>query len=164
VVDDFSAHPSEDDGSDSDLAAALDFSPTRDPGEQSALDALDEFVPVEKQDVDDSQGPLFTATNPPGTVVVTAYLNGRVQRVDLSPNVTKMTEAQLADEILVVAGVAAIKARAALHTFVAGLLRVRGMDSDSARDFVERRLSLPTPEQASAVEAEFAARYARDVD
>jgi hypothetical protein len=95
---------------------------------------------------------------------VTTYLNGRVQRVDLSPNVTKMTEAQLADEILVVAGVAAMTARSALHTFVAGLLRLQGMDSHSARDFVVGRLCLPTPEQAAVAEAEFAARYAREVD
>jgi ESX secretion-associated protein EspD/H len=160
VVDD---DPSKGDGSDCDLTAALDFSPTADHDEQSALDALDEYVPADTHDVDDSHGPLFTVANPPGTVAVTTYLNGRVHRVDLAPGVTKMTEAQLAHEILVVAGVAAVKARAALHTFVASLLRVQGMDGDSARDFVERRLSLPTPEQATAAEAEFAARYARDV-
>ena len=147
MIDDVSDDPSGDDGADSGLAAALDFSVTVDDGQS---------------EVDESQGPLFTVTNPPGSVTVTTFLNGQVQRVDLSPSVTKMTEAQLAHEILVVAGIAGMKARAALHSFVAGVMRMQGMDSSSARDFVERRLSLPTPEQASAAEAEFAARYARD--
>jgi hypothetical protein len=164
VVDGVSDHPSKDDGSDCDLTAALDFSSHVDHDDQAALDARDEYVPVDTRDVGDSHGPLFTVTNPPGTVAVTTNLNGRVQRVDLSPGVTKMTEAQLANEILVVAGVAAVKARAALHTFVASLLRVQGMDGDWARDFVERRLSLPTPGQAGAAEAEFAARYAGEVE
>jgi hypothetical protein len=168
VVDDVSAHASEDDGSDnsgSDLTA-LDFSPTGG-DEGSDPDAIDEYVAVDAitdNDGADPQGPLFTVTNPPGTVSVTTYLNGRVQHVGLSPGVTKMTEAQLAQEILVVADVAAVKARAALHTFVAGLLRLQGLDSQSARDFVEHRLSLPTPEQSSAAEGEFAARYAHDVE
>ena len=95
---------------------------------------------------------------------MTTYLNGRVQHVGLSPSATKMTEAQLAHEIPVVAEVAAVKARAALHSFVAGLLRLQGVNGDSARDFVERRLSLPTPEQATAAEGEFAARYVHDVE
>jgi len=168
VVDDVSAHASEDDGLDnsgSDLTA-LDFSPTGG-DEGSGLDAIDEYIGVDAIADNDGavpQGPLFTVTNPPGTVSVTTYLNGRVQHVGLSPGVTKMTEGQLAQEILVAADVAAVKARAALHTFVAGLLRLQGLNSQSARDFVEHRLSLPTPEQASATEGAFAARYSHDVE
>jgi len=163
VVDDVSAHVSEDDGSD---LTALDFSPTGG-DEGSDLDAIDEYIAVDAIADNDGavpQGPLFTVTNPPGTVSVTTYLNGRVQHVGLSPGVTKMTEGQLAQEILVAADVAAVKARAALHTFVAGLLRLQGLNSQSARDFVEHRLSLPTPEQASAAEGAFAARYSHDVE
>jgi hypothetical protein len=168
VVDDVSAHASEDDGSDnsgSDLTA-LDFPPAG-CDEGSDLDAIDEHIAVDAIADNDGavpQGPLFTVTNPRGTVSVTTYLNGRVQHVGLSPGVTKMTEGQLAQEILVVADVAAVKARAALHTFVAGLLRLQGLDTQSARDFVEHRLSLPTPEQASAAERAFAARYSHDVE
>ena len=130
MVDDVSAHASEDDGSDnsgSDLTA-LDFSSTGG-DEGSDLNPIDEYPAVDAitdNDGADPQGPLFTVTNPPGTV--------------------------------------SVKARAALHTFVAGLLRLQGLDSQSARDFVEHRLSLPTPEQSSAAEREFAARYAHDVE
>lgn len=65
-------------------------------------------------------------------------------------------------EHMIIAGIAATKARAALHTFVAGLLRLQSMDSASAADFVGHRLSLPTPERAAAPKAEFIARYASD--
>jgi hypothetical protein len=142
-----------------DNLAALDFSRAPD-DEQSAVETLDEYSPVDIHEVDNSQGPLFTVTNPPGTVTVTTYVNGCVQHVGLSQTVTKMTEAELVQEIIAVTAVAAIKARAALHTFVAGLLRLQGMDSESAGLFVERQLSFPTPEQAAAAEAEFIARYA----
>jgi hypothetical protein len=162
VVNDVTAHPPEDEGPD-DLAA-LDFSPTGDHDERSRLDALDEYAPVDTHEVDNSQGPLFTVANPPGTVTVTTYLNGCVQHVGLSQTVTKMTEAELVQEIMAVTAVAATKARAALHTFVAGLLRLQGMDSASASDFAERRLSFPTPEQAAAAEAAFIARYADDYE
>jgi hypothetical protein len=96
--------------SDGDLTAALDFSPAHNEDEHRAVDT---------QDVDGSHGPLFSVTNPPGTVTVTTYVNGRIQHVALSPSVTKMTEAQLAQEITAVTAIAAIKARAVLHTFVA---------------------------------------------
>jgi hypothetical protein len=135
--------------------------------EDDNLAALGEYGADDSvQDAGDTgpQSPLFTVTNPPGTVTVTTYLNGRVQQVELSPSVTKMTETQLAQEIITVAAIAATKARAALHTFVAGLLRLQGMDSASAADFVAHRLSLPTPERAAAAEAEFIARYASDYE
>jgi hypothetical protein len=144
--------------------AALDFSTTEDHHEQQAVHALADYAPSGTEDVEDSQGPLFTVTNPPGTVTVTTYLNGCVQHVGLAQTVTKMTEAELAQEIMAVTAVAATKARAALHTFVAGLLRLQGMDSASASDFAERRLSFPTPEQAAAAEAAFIARYADDYE
>lgn len=144
-----------------DNLAALDFSPTG--GDHaSSLDALGDYAPADTHEVDNSQGPLFTVANPPGTVTVTTHLNGRIQRVELSPQVTKMTEAQLAQEIIAVSAVAAVKARATLHGFVTGLMRVQGMDSATASDFVERQLSLPTPQQAAVVEAEFIASYADD--
>ena len=157
MADDISAHQPEDD------LATLDFSPAGHHDDRSELDAL-AYAPSDNQDVDDSHGPLFAVTNPPGTVTVTTYLNGRIRHVELSPSVTKLTEAQLAQEIIAVTAIAAIKARAALHTFVAGLLRLQGMDSTAAGDFVERRLSFPTPEQAAAAEAEFITRYGDDCE
>lgn len=112
----------------------------------------------------DPHGPLFSATNPAGTVTVTAYLNGQVQQVDLAPQVSELTEPELAHEIRAVAAVAAVKASAALHTFVYDLLCEAGQDRGSAREFVAQSLYLPTPEQAVAAEAEFAAHYARDAE
>src|SRR3954454_23446421 len=161
VVDDRPDHRSDRDVPEDDNFAALDFSPTPD-DEQHAVETLDEYSPVDMHEVDDSQGQLFTVTNPPGTVTVTTYVNGCVQHVGLSQTVTRITETELAQEIIAVTAVAAIKARAALHTFVAGLLCLQGMHSESAGHFVERQLSFPTPEQAAAAEAEFIARYAND--
>ena len=59
-------------------------------------DSADDELPV----------PVFTVTNPPGTVTVTAFLDGRVKQIELSPKVTDMTETDLADEIVVIAGLA----------------------------------------------------------
>lgn len=41
------------------------------------------------------QMPLVQAINPPGTVTVSAYLNGSIAKVDLDPKVATLTEAPL---------------------------------------------------------------------
>lgn len=55
---------------------------------------------------DETPAPVFTVTNPPGTVTVAAYLDGRVHQIALSPKVVNMTERELADEIRVIADLA----------------------------------------------------------
>jgi ESX secretion-associated protein EspD/H len=105
--------------------------------------------------------PMFTVTNPPGTVTVTTYMDGRVHQVDLSPGAVSLTETFLADEIVVIAGLATQDARSAQYTFMLEGMREHGHDNVATRDFLRRDLDLPTPEQAQAARAElFTTRYA----
>ncbi|BDX29531.1 hypothetical protein TUM20985_00780 [Mycobacterium antarcticum] len=124
--------------------------------------------------VDDSTAPhdapeidsvTFTVTNPPATVTVSAFMDGRVRRIDLAPQVIAMTETDLADEIVVIAGLATSDARAAQYVHVLDGMRRQGHDEAATRDFLTRDLDLPSPEEASAARAQvFAMRYAGDHD
>ncbi|MBN3512364.1 YbaB/EbfC family DNA-binding protein [Mycolicibacterium septicum] len=123
--------------------------------EDDDFGAIDTETSVE----DEEQIPVVQAVNPPGTVAVTAYLNGSVAQVDLDPKVTTLTEAQLADEIRVVAGVAAKRATAVVHIGVVNMLVEQGMDFREARDFVETNMPFATPEQAGEAELALIARH-----
>jgi ESX secretion-associated protein EspD/H len=106
---------------------------------------------------------MFTVTNPPGTVTVSTFMDGSVQRIDLSQEVISMTEADLADEIVVIARLATQDARAAQYVHVLDGMRQQGHDDVATRDFLSRDLDLPSPEDASAARARvFATRYAGD--
>lgn len=147
-----------DDGGETDLGEILGDYSSIDPGEPELLGALDPFPEAVS---DDDAMPMFTVTNPPGTVTVTTYMDGRVHQVDLSPKVTTMTEEVLADEIVVIAGLATQDARSAQYTFMLEGMREQGHDNVDTRDFLSRDLDLPTPEQAQAARAElFSTRYA----
>jgi hypothetical protein len=168
---------------------ALDFS-VADDGEASATDALDVFAPAESEDstteldaiasqtadteddVDEEVGPLFTVTNPPETVSVSALTGGRIHQIGLSPKVTGMSESELADEIVVIAGLARQKGLAGEHTYLlenpalSETMRAIGLDGNEVlRDFMGNGMGLPTPEEADAEQAEvFATRYSADHD
>jgi hypothetical protein len=179
MVDGTPPYVPEDDDNHDELAA-LDFSVTHDDGEGSVLEAFDGYVRA--AETEDTTGdlhasgttpreseklpsPLFTVTNPPGTVSVSAYLDGRVQQIDLTAKVTNMTESQLSDEVLVIAGLARQKARSAQYESMLEGMRDLGHDNASTRDFLARDLDLPSPEEATAAAAEvFATRYAGDHD
>lgn len=108
---------------------------------------------------DEEQIPVIQAINPPGTVTVTAYLNGSVAQVDLDPKVTTLTEAELADEICFVARVAAKRATAVMHVGVVNMLVEQGIDFHEARDFVGTNMPFATPEQAGEDERALIARH-----
>jgi hypothetical protein len=104
---------------------------------------------------------FFTVTNPAGTVSTTATIGGRLHQVELSANVTDLTESELAEEILVLADLAAQEAKAAQHAVTVELMRAMGRDSVVTSGFLERELGLPSPETVAANRAEvFASRYA----
>jgi hypothetical protein len=184
-VDDTSPHDDEED--DYDVLSALDFSTSGDdtsPNDRASdLDAFDGYVVEDPTvdgggllpdpDPDPDPGlpddglpvPLFTVTNPQGTVTVTTFMDGRVHRIDLSPRVSTMTETNLADEILVIAGLATQDARSAQYTFMLEGMRQQGHDDVATRDFLSRDLDLPSPEQADADRAAvFSTRYTGDND
>lgn len=169
-------HPDDDDHDD---LAALDFSAPDVGSSDSVLDVLGEYavddhldadlleaIDPGRTDVDDELPvPLFTVTNPPGTVTVTTFMDGRVNRIDLSPKVTTMTESKLADEIVVIANLATQDARSAQYSFMLEGMRQQGHDDVATHDFLTRDLDLPSPEQAEAARLQvFATRYASNHD
>jgi hypothetical protein len=150
----------------SDLDALVEYAPTYDGGvaDDTAEDD-DYFGPADEAaaSADQPAVPQFTVTNPPGTVTVTTFMDGRVREIDLSPKVTTLTESQLAEEIVVIARLATQDARAAQFSFMLEGMNQQGHDEIATRDFLNRDLDLPSPEQATAMRAEvFAHRYASD--
>lgn len=127
------------------------------------LPALSFYAPDGYEDDEEVVPTMFTVTNPPGTVTVSTFMDGSVQRIDLSQEVISMTEADLADEIVVIARLATQDARAAQYIHVLDGMRQQGHDDAATRDFLSRDLDLPSPEDASAARARvFATRYAGD--
>jgi hypothetical protein len=91
----------------------------------------------------------FTVANPANTVWVSAGIGGTTLRVNLSPTLVHITEAMLAEEICVLAGLARLKGQAGQRTL---LLDAGVANTDDA--------DLASPEQATAAQAEvFATRY-----
>jgi hypothetical protein len=143
-------------------------------GEESVLEAFDAYLPAqEARDADapwDALSPydsdddadltvLFTATNPAETVSVTAMMGGQVIQVELSPQVTKMTEAELAKEITTIATLARRQALAGAHLIIADLMQRQGQDEVSTRSLLEHEFGLPSPDTVKAERARlFAAR------
>jgi hypothetical protein len=160
-VADSPPHHSEDDHDD--LAAALDFSAPAAESNVSVFDAFGDYVVGD--DSAAAEVPLFTVANPPGTVTVTTFMDGRVNRIDLSPKATTMTETNLADEIVVIARLATQDARSAQYSFMLEGMREQGHDDVATHDFLTRDLDLPSPDQARAARAQvFATRYASNHD
>ncbi|MBU9762270.1 YbaB/EbfC family DNA-binding protein [Mycobacterium sp. TNTM28] len=171
---DFPPHYPDDDDDYDDLSA-LDFSDADDDANASALDALGTYEDIVADEASDPGGewtagsedededhaaPMFTVTNPPETVTVTAFMDGRVHRIELAPNVVNLTERDLADEILVIADLAAQQAKSAQYSFMLAGMREHGHDDAATRDFLTRDLNLPTPEQADDARAQvFSTRY-----
>ena len=156
--------PPHDSDDERDDLVALDFSVAESGQVESDLDALGDYAEEPAED-DELPVPVFAVTNPPGTVTVTAFLDGRVKQVDLSPKVTEMTEADLADEIVVIAGLATADARSAQYAYMLEGMRHQGHDDVATRDFLARDLDLPTPDEAKAARAQlFSTRYAGDHD
>ena len=150
----------------------------RDPG--SGLADLDEYAPAEIADAatvediidsqtgdddehaeDDAPVPMFTVTNPPGTVSVSSLMDGRIQQIALAPSVTAMTESQLAEEIRVIAELARRKGLAGQHTFMTNMLySEQHHNGADVRALLEQGLELPSPQQADEAQADvFASRY-----
>jgi hypothetical protein len=133
-----------------------------DNAERDDMEALDFSAPEAPYD-DEPPVPVFTVANPPGTVTVTAFMDGRVKEIELSPRATELTEYELADEIVVIAGLATQEAKSAQYAFMLEGMRDQGHDDAATRDFLARDLDLPTPEEARRARADlFATRYSGD--
>jgi hypothetical protein len=133
-----------------------------DSDERDDMSALDFSSPDAHED-DEVPVPVFAVTNPPGTVTVTTFMDGRVKQIDLSAGTTDMTEPELADEIVVIAGLATQEAKSAQYAFMLEGMREQGHDDVATRDFLSRDLDLPTPDEAREARAQlFATRYSGD--
>ncbi|OBG85369.1 hypothetical protein A5699_24770 [Mycobacterium sp. E802] len=144
--------------------------------DSDALGALDIFAPDDEEFCDDRDGldgalyagetledPVFTVTNPAGTISATAYFTGPVQRIDLDASVVRMTEHELAEEIQVIAELAQLKARSVAHTFLLEGMTRMGHDRSEWSSILNRDINLPSPDQADEKIAEvFATRYGHD--
>ncbi|HTX96062.1 MAG TPA: hypothetical protein VME67_15075 [Mycobacterium sp.] len=86
---------------------------------ETDLDVLDVQTPASEEAQEDGAD-TFTVTNPPGTVSVSALLDGSTDHVELSPKVTGMTEDELAEEILVIARLARHQGAGCLAELLAG--------------------------------------------
>jgi len=128
--------------------------------------AIPAVAPADTQDTpdteDDPQTMTVTVTNPPGTVSVTVLIDGSPTRIELAPRAAvDMTESQLAEEILLISGLARQNAQAGQHLLVSGILQRLGHDRVSTRGYLEHELGLPSAEKALAEKAQlFATRYA----
>ena len=158
----------------------MDFGTNDDHDPESGLADLDEYAPAEIADAvtvediidsqtgdddehaeDDAPVPMFTVTNPPGTVSVSSLMDGRIQQIDLAPSVTTMTESQLAEEIRVIADLARRKGLAGQYTLMATMLYSEAHHNGAeVRAVLEQGLELPSPQQADETQADvFASRY-----
>ncbi|WP_422743666.1 YbaB/EbfC family DNA-binding protein [Mycobacterium sp. WMMD1722] len=123
----------------------------------AALDALDAPGGADG----DLPTDAFTVSNPIGSVTVSAHPDGRIERIELSRRSTEMSETELAEEIVVIAGLAAQDAKSAQYVTMLEGMREQGHDDPATREFLQRDLELPTPEQAWARRNEvFTTRYA----
>ena len=90
-------------------------------------------------------------------------LDGRPVQVTLAPQVSNMTESELAEEISLIARLASQNARAGQHLLASGMLQQMGEDPLTARSFVEHELGLPSAETVLADKAQiFATRYTHE--
>lgn len=154
----------DDDAADyvSSLDALAGYSPVSADPIEDGLDLAAQ--PVSANEAEEDLAVLFTVTNPAGTVAATAMVGGRIQHVALT-TVTAMTEGELADEIKVVANLAALKAQSAQHAVVVELMHTMGHDRVMTGGFLERELGLPSPESVNAAIAQaFSARRSPDGD
>jgi hypothetical protein len=161
--------PYDDHDADDDNTGGLDALDFAAPGAEDdgdyGLDAFDVYQPSGPADPDEPAEPTFTVTNPPGTVTVSAFFDGRVQRIELSPEAAEANEEELAAEIVVIAGLATQRARAAQFSYMLEGMQDHGHDTVDTRDFLNRSVGLPSPEDADAEQAKvFATRYRGDHD
>lgn len=150
---------------DADYTAVLDAFDDFSPPVESNEDWISRDAPHAAEDVQQDPTVFFTVTNPSGSVSTTALISGRIHQVDLSSQVTSMTESELAEEVVLLATLAREKAQAAQHAVVKELMHSMGHDPAMLGGFLEREIGLPSPETvATRTAAVFATRYRTDSD
>ncbi|OMC32967.1 hypothetical protein A5740_12485 [Mycobacterium sp. GA-1841] len=101
----------------------------------------------------------MTAEHPSGSIAATSLIDGRVFLVKLSSQVTRMTESELAEEIVKVCTRATRQAEAAHHHIIASIMGELGQDPAATRSFLERTIGLPSPQTVLDEKARVFADY-----
>ena len=104
---------------------------------------------------------LFTVTHPSQSITVQALISGAIRHVELEPSVSRMTERELTEAIMLTAELAGMKGRAAQYSLAKELMEYQGVDSNMVEDFLEESVRLPTPAQAEAAETAVNSQYLR---
>ncbi|KWX23590.1 hypothetical protein AFM11_14235 [Mycolicibacterium wolinskyi] len=91
-------------------------------------------------------------------------MDGRVFQVNLSPQVARMTESELAAEIVAVCTLTSRQADATRHHILATLMSELGQDPVSSRAFLEHTIGLPSPQTVLDEKARMFADYYSDRD
>jgi len=119
---------------------------------------------AEVDQYEESEVEIYVVTNPPGSVSVSALLDGRVYHVHLGDSASNMSEAGLAEEITVIADLARQKAQSAQYNFIAQKMADEdAKGSAMLREFMSAAFRLPSPEEAAATREEvFSTRYGVD--
>jgi len=114
----------------------------------------------------DEHLPLWSSvTNPPGTVTVTVFPDGRIRSIALSPGVVRMSERQLEDEIQVVADLAWRHARSEVHEFAVEVARRTGFNDSEMGHHLAKNAGLPSRADVEALKSQiFSTRYYGDTD
>lgn len=125
-------------------------------------------APVRDGDEPEKPAPVFSVTNPAGTVTAVASIAGRLRGIELesgSGSAHPMTESELAQEILLVGRLADQKARAELFTYLVDRTAEAGQDPQATARFLRDDVGLPTPEESAAAWAEaFGTQYLMEED
>ncbi|WP_260508793.1 hypothetical protein [Mycolicibacterium farcinogenes] len=116
------------------------------------------------QDDDSVETLLVTAASPSGVVTATSLLGGQVIRVKLSSQATKMSESELADEIVAISTLACRQAAATQHYLIATLMNRLGQDPASTSSLLEHTIGLPSPKTVLNEKARMFAEYYSDRD
>ena len=128
------------------------------PGAESAPSGRDDVAEPANPDL-----PMVSVTNPSSTVSAIVSITGRLHRVELnsgSRSAASMSEAELAQEIMLVGRLAGQKASSELFAYLVDQTAEAGQDPVATGRFLRDDVGLTTPEQAAAAQAEaFGASY-----
>jgi hypothetical protein len=102
---------------------------------------------------------LVTGSDPGHSVTATALLGGRIIQIELAPTVAKLSEAELAREIVAVCNLTTRQAEAAQHHLIASLMCSLGHDPVSTRGFLEHTVGLPSPQTVRNEKARMFTHY-----
>lgn len=105
---------------------------------------------------------LFTVSHPSHLLSVTASISGGIFAVDLSPEVSRMTESQLAHTIKSTADLASLKGQSVQYEMVQELMSRAGVDDATVTQYLSHDIGLPTPQRAAEAEALAVSQYLRE--